>query len=46
MLRDMAGLYPVGEYHVFYEGSGTILYSGAATLISSTPGHDVINVGY
>ncbi|HEY3331928.1 MAG TPA: hypothetical protein VGK19_17990 [Capsulimonadaceae bacterium] len=36
--------YPVGSYNVYYTGSGTIQYGGSASLVSSSPGHDVIRV--
>ena len=43
---SMDGRYPAGQYHVFYEGGGTIEYwSGASKNAGlSSPGHDVIDV--
>jgi hypothetical protein len=36
--------YPSGQYIVLYEGEGTLAYKFDATLVSSSPGRDVINV--
>ena len=36
--------YPGGQYLVLYEGTGSLSYSGGASLASSTPGRDVVNV--
>jgi hypothetical protein len=36
--------YPGGQYVVLYKGEGKILYGGAAKLVSSQLGRDVINV--
>jgi hypothetical protein len=43
---SMDGRYPAGQYHVFYEGGGTMEYwSGASRNAGlSSPGHDVIDV--
>ncbi len=38
------GAYPAGEYNVLYDGTGSLDYGGSATLVSSSPGHDVISV--
>jgi hypothetical protein len=35
---------PAGRYVVFYEGEGTLAYSGGARLVSSSPGRDVLEV--
>ena len=39
-------VYPGGQYHVLYDGEGTILYDFAATKneAASVPGHDIIDV--
>jgi hypothetical protein len=36
--------YPGGQYVVSYKGEGKIVYGGAAKLIQSQPGRDIINV--
>ena len=36
--------YRAGQYVVLYDGQGTLGYSGDASLVSSAPGRDVINV--
>jgi hypothetical protein len=38
------GCYPAGNYVVLYDGAGTMHYGLDATLVSSSPGRDVINV--
>jgi hypothetical protein len=38
------GVYPGGQYVVLYDGQGTLSYGFDATLISRSPGRDVINV--
>jgi hypothetical protein len=38
------GYYPAGRYVVLYDGQGTLSYGFDATLVSSSPGRDVINV--
>ena len=38
------GYYPGGQYVVLYDGQGTLSYSFDATLASSSPGRDVLNV--
>jgi hypothetical protein len=38
------GVYPGGQYVVLYDGQGTLTYGFDATLISRSPGRDVINV--
>ena len=38
------GYYPAGQYAVDYDGQGTLTYSLDASLVSSSPGRDVINV--
>ena len=44
MMTDVGPNYPGGEYNVYYDGEGTITYGRDAVLVSSSPGHDVINV--
>ncbi|MCX5770575.1 MAG: choice-of-anchor D domain-containing protein [Candidatus Hydrogenedentes bacterium] len=41
---DLANKYPSGNYVVLYDGEGTLAYEYAATLVSSSPGRDVISV--
>jgi hypothetical protein len=36
--------YPSGQYVVLYDGQGTLSYNFDASLASSTPGRDVLNV--
>jgi hypothetical protein len=44
-LPDTAnGYYPAGKYVVLYDGRGTLTYGFDASLVSSSPGRDVINV--
>jgi hypothetical protein len=38
------GYYPGGRYIVLYDGQGTLTYGADATLVSRSPGRDVINV--
>jgi hypothetical protein len=38
------GVYPGGQYVVLYDGQGTLTYGFDATLVSRSPGRDVINV--
>jgi hypothetical protein len=38
------GYYPAGPYAVDYDGQGTLTYSFDASLVSRSPGRDVINV--
>jgi hypothetical protein len=38
------GYYPAGQYAVDYDGQGTMTYQFDATLVSSSPGRDVISV--
>jgi hypothetical protein len=38
------GIYPGGRYVVLYDGQGTLTYGSDATLLSRSPGRDVINV--
>ncbi len=38
------GYYPAGQYYVIYQGQGTISYGFDATLVSRSPGQDIINV--
>jgi hypothetical protein len=38
------GYYPGGQYVVLYDGQGTLTYGFDASLVSSSPGRDVINV--
>jgi hypothetical protein len=38
------GYYPAGKYVVLYDGQGTLTYGFNASLVSSSPGRDVINV--
>ena len=38
------GLYTAGGYVVLYDGQGTLTYGSDATLVSRSPGRDVINV--
>jgi hypothetical protein len=42
MFKEIDGHYPAGEYDVFYDGVGTILYGNDASLIQRLPGHDRI----
>ncbi len=37
-------MYPAGQYTVLYDGTGSFDYGGSATLVSSQPGRDVIDV--
>jgi len=39
-----AGALPDGDYTVLYEGQGKLTYGDDATLISSTPGKDIIRI--
>ena len=41
---EMNGTYPSGNYVVLYDGQGTLAYQGAATVVSSRPGRDVLQV--
>jgi hypothetical protein len=36
--------YPAGQYVVLYDGGGRLAYGADASLVSSAPGRDVINV--
>ncbi len=38
------GYYPGGKYVVLYQGEGSLTYGFDASLVSSSPGRDVINV--
>jgi hypothetical protein len=38
------GYYPGGQYVVLYDGQGTLTYGFDASLVSSSPGRDIINV--
>jgi hypothetical protein len=38
------GVYPGGKYVVLYDGEGTLTYGFDATLLSRSPGRDVINL--
>jgi hypothetical protein len=38
------GVYPGGQYVVLYQGQGTLSYGADATLVSQSPGRDVVNV--
>jgi hypothetical protein len=38
------GVYPGGRYVVLYDGQGTLTYGNDATLVSRSPGRDVIQV--
>ena len=38
------GYYPAGRYIVLYDGRGTLTYGSDATLVSRSPGRDVISV--
>jgi hypothetical protein len=38
------GYYPGGRYIVLYDGRGTLTYGSDATLVSRSPGRDVISV--
>jgi hypothetical protein len=38
------GFYTAGRHVVLYDGQGTLTYGSEATLISRSPGRDVINV--
>lgn len=40
----VSGMLPSGQYVVLYEGSGTLAYSGYASLASHEAGRDVINI--
>jgi len=41
---DQFNTYPSGDYVVLYDGTGTLAYQGAATLVSSKAGRDVVRV--
>jgi hypothetical protein len=44
-LDDAAADYPSGNYHLFYDGEGTISFDlGTATIVSQLPGELVVNV--
>lgn len=36
---------PPGQYTVVYDGTGKLSYGGAATVVSSKPGRDIVNLG-
>jgi hypothetical protein len=38
------GAYPAGQYAVLYDGQGTLTYGLDATLVSRSPGRDLVNV--
>lgn len=40
------GYYPSGRYEVLYDGQGTLSYGFDASLVSHSPGRDVINVAH
>jgi hypothetical protein len=44
MPKTLNGVYPGGRYVVLYDGQGTLTYGFDATLVSRSPGRDVINV--
>ena len=44
MPQHRNGFYPGGQYVVLYDGQGTLTYGSDATLVSRSPGRDVINV--
>ena len=44
MPQTANGFYPAGRYVVLYDGQGTLTYGSDATLVSRSPGRDVINV--
>ena len=45
LFKDIDGVYPGGEYNVFWDGSGSMEYGHDATLIQNVaPGHDRIFV--
>lgn len=44
MSTDQAGNYPAGEYTVLYDGSGTLAFSGDATITSQSTGMMHLNV--
>jgi hypothetical protein len=44
MPKTPNGVYPGGRYVVLYDGQGTLTYGIDATLVSRSPGRDVINV--
>jgi hypothetical protein len=44
LFRAVGSRYPGGEYVVSYKGEGKIVYGGAAKLIQSQPGRDIINI--
>jgi hypothetical protein len=44
MPKTPNGVYPGGQYVVLYDGQGTLTYGFDATLVSRSPGRDVINV--
>ena len=39
-----AGTIPEGNYTVLYDGEGTLKYGDDATLVSKTPGREIINI--
>lgn len=44
VFNDLSGEYPSGTYNVLYSGSGTLEYEGSASLVSRSPGRDVVDV--
>src|SRR6202044_3485010 len=44
MPKTPNGVYPGGQYVVLYDGQGTLSYGFDATLVSRSPGRDVIKV--
>jgi hypothetical protein len=44
MPKTPNGVYPGGRYVVLYDGQGTLTYGLDATLVSRSPGRDVVNV--
>ncbi len=41
-----ANVLPQGQYHVFYDGDGTLSYGNYAKLVSHSAGHDVITLTF
>ena len=44
LYRELQGKYPSGRYVVLYDGKGRLSYGMDSSLVSSTPGRDVIQV--
>lgn len=44
VINSAEAAYPSGQYLVLYEGTGSLAYSGGASLLSSQPGRDRVQV--